>query len=67
MEKAIGDDEKLAEKFFNGMYGGRTSSRRKFMSPEKGIDLGVLRGDEIGKTPFFEEKVIASNNSAVPP
>jgi len=45
------------EKFLNGMYGGRTSSRRKFMVPEKGVDLDVMRSDEVGKTPFFEEKV----------
>lgn len=57
MEKVIGDDEKLVEKFLNGMYGGRTSSRRKFMTPEKGIDLGVMKDDEVGKNPFFEDKV----------
>ncbi|GAB7327954.1 hypothetical protein MBLNU13_g11720t1 [Cladosporium sp. NU13] len=59
MEGFMGDDRGLVEKFLNGMYGGRTSSRRKFMVPEKGVDLDVLRGDEIGKTPFFEEKELA--------
>ena len=53
----MGDDKGLVEKFLNGMYGGRTSSRRKFMVPEKGVDLDVMREDEVGKTPFFEEKV----------
>ena len=57
MEGFIGEDRGLVEKFLNGMYGGRTSSRRKFMVPEKGVDLDVMRSDEVGKTPFFEEKV----------
>ena len=57
MEKFIGGDEKMVEKFLNGMYGGRTSSRRKFMVPEKGVDLDVLGNDEVGKTPFFEDEV----------
>jgi hypothetical protein len=57
MEGMIGPDKGKVEKFLNGMYGGRTSSRRKFMVPEKGVDLDVLRGDEVGKTPFFDEKV----------
>ena len=57
MEKFIGDDRAKVEKFLNGMYGGRTSSRRKFMVPEKGVDLDVMRSDEVGKTPFFEEEV----------
>lgn len=60
MEGFIGDDRGLVEKFLNGMYGGRTSSRRKFMVPEKGVDLDVMRGDEVGKTPFFEDKVSVS-------
>lgn len=60
MEGFMGDDRGLVEKFLNGMYGGRTSSRRKFMVPEKGVDLDVMREDEVGKTPFFEEKVGAN-------
>jgi soluble epoxide hydrolase/lipid-phosphate phosphatase len=62
MEKLIGSDEKLVEKFLNGMYGGRTSSRRKFMTPEKGVDLGIMRDDEIAKNPFFEDEVSGSFN-----
>ena len=27
------------------------------MVPEKGVDLDVMRSDEVGKTPFLEEKV----------
>jgi len=57
MEGVIGGDRGKVEKFLNGMYGGRASSRRKFMVPEKGVDLDVLRGDEVGKTPFFDEQV----------
>jgi soluble epoxide hydrolase/lipid-phosphate phosphatase len=57
MERLIGNDEKLVEKFLNGMYGGRTSSRRKFMTPERGVDLGIMRDDEIARNPFFEDEV----------
>jgi soluble epoxide hydrolase/lipid-phosphate phosphatase len=57
MEGVIVGDKGKVEKFLNGMYGGRTSSRRKFMVPEKGVDLDVLENDEVGKTPFFEEDV----------
>jgi hypothetical protein len=57
MEGVIGGDRAKVEKFLNGMYGGRTSSRRKFMVPEKGVDLDVLENDQVGKTPFFEERV----------
>jgi soluble epoxide hydrolase/lipid-phosphate phosphatase len=39
------------------MYGGRTSSRRKFMTPENGINLDVMKDDEVGKTPFFDDEV----------
>jgi hypothetical protein len=46
------------------MYGGRTSSRRKFMTPEKGVDLGVMKDDEIAKNPFFEDEVSGSSNFA---
>jgi pimeloyl-ACP methyl ester carboxylesterase len=59
MEGVIGGDRAKVEKFLNGMYGGRTSSRRKFMVPEKGVDLDVLENDQVGKTPFFEERVSA--------
>jgi hypothetical protein len=65
MERLIGDDEMLVEKFLNGMYGGRTSSRRKFMTPEKGVDLGIMRDDEIAKNPFFEDEVSWSFNCVV--
>ena len=57
MEEFIGRDRGLVEKFLNGMYGGRTSSRRKFMVPERGVDLDVMKNDEVGKTPFFEDEV----------
>lgn len=57
MEGVIGDDRELVAKFLRGMYGGRTSSRRKFMTPEKGINLDVMREDEVGKTPFFDDEV----------
>jgi hypothetical protein len=57
MEQFVGGDKGKVEKFLNGMYGGRTSSRRKFMVPEKGVDLDVMRDDEVGKTPFFDKEV----------
>ena len=57
MERVIGDDRELVAKFLRGMYGGRTSSRRKFMTPENGINLDVMKDDEIGKTPFFDDEV----------
>ena len=61
MERVIGDDRELVAKFLRGMYGGRTSSRRKFMTPEKGINLDVLKNDEIGKTSYFNEEVSLLN------
>jgi soluble epoxide hydrolase/lipid-phosphate phosphatase len=57
MERVIGDDRELVAKFLRGMYGGRTSSRRKFMTPENGINLDVMKDDEVGKTPFFDDEV----------
>lgn len=57
MERFVGEDKALVEKFLNGMYGGRTSSRRKFMVPESGVDLGIMGEDVVGKTPLFEEEV----------
>ena len=58
VEGVIGGDRGRVERFLNGMYGGRTSGRRKFMVPEKGVDLELLRGEEeVGRSPFFEEEV----------
>ena len=57
MEEFIGKDEKLVRKFLEGMYGGRVEKGKKFMSPEKGVNLEVLGKGEVGKSPFFEEKV----------
>jgi len=57
MERVVGDDRELVAKFLRGMYGGRTSSRRKFMTPEQGINLDVLKNDDIGKTSYFNDEV----------
>lgn len=64
MESAIGSDEKLVEKFLNGMYGGRTSSGGVFMTPEKGINLGILKDDQVGKTPLLDEEELAFYTSS---
>jgi hypothetical protein len=61
MEKLIGQDAKLIEKFLDGMYGGKVTGRDggkgKFMTPEEGVDLGVMREGAVGRNPFFEEEV----------
>lgn len=57
MERAMGGSEKLVGKFLNGMYGGRTERGRPFMTPEKGVDLQVLKEGEVGMTPLLDEEV----------
>ena len=48
-------DEKSMRQFLLGMYGGKPSSRRKFMTPENGINLDIIVNDYVGKTPLFNE------------
>ena len=57
MEDFIGRDEGLVRKFLEGMYGGRVERGRKFMSPERGVELEGLGKGEVGRSPFFEAKV----------
>lgn len=58
MEKTIGGERKMVEKFLRGMYGGKTSSGRKFLTPEKGVNLDVMREDEVAMTPLLNEEVM---------
>lgn len=57
MEKTIGDDKKMVEKFLRGMYGGKTSSGRKFLTPEEGVNLSVMKEDDVAMTPLLNEEV----------
>jgi hypothetical protein len=36
------------------------------MTPEKGVNLDVMRDDEAAKNPFFEEEVSGSSNCFCP-
>ncbi|KAK5128039.1 hypothetical protein LTR85_005156 [Meristemomyces frigidus] len=55
VERVVQGEERI-RKFFKGMYGGRPKSGRALMSPEKGVDLGVIEEDEIEMTPLLNEE-----------
>lgn len=57
MEGVVAEREELVGKFLRGMYGGRTERGRPFMTPERGVDLGVLREGEVGGSPLLDESV----------
>ncbi|SMY22555.1 unnamed protein product [Zymoseptoria tritici ST99CH_1A5] len=49
--------EKEVRKFLLGMYGGRTPEGRKFMTAEKGVDLGLFDDKfEIAMTPLLSDE-----------
>lgn len=57
-------DEASVRKFLKGMYGGRVKSGKRFMTPEKGVDLSIFEEeDDVGPSPLFDEEVCLS----VPP
>lgn len=55
LEGVVGRDEGRLRRFLLGMFGGRTGSGRVFMTPERGVDLGVLE-EEVGMTPLLDEE-----------
>ena len=57
VEKCLGRDESRIRRFLNGAYGGKPESGRPFMSPQKGVDLGLVEGEEVGKTPLLDDEV----------
>lgn len=50
-------DEASIRKFLLGMYGGKTQSRRLFMTPDNGIKLDMIENEEIAMTPLLSEEV----------
>lgn len=56
VEKAVSEPGMLG-KFLTAMYGGRLSSGRTAMSPEKGVNLEAVKEDEIGMSPLFDQEV----------
>ena len=56
VEKAVKEDGMLG-KFLTAMYGGKLSSGRTAMDPEKGVNLEAVREDEIGMSPLFDKEV----------
>lgn len=46
-------------KFLRAMYGGRVSSGRVWMTPEEGVDLGIVEdeGEGVEMTPLLSEEV----------
>lgn len=50
-------DETRMRKTLKGFYGGRASSGRPFMLPEKGIDLESVQNDDFTMTPLFDDEV----------
>jgi pimeloyl-ACP methyl ester carboxylesterase len=57
VEKVIKSEHEI-RKFLLGMYGGRTPEGRRFMTAEKGIDLGLFDNSvQIAKTPLFSDEV----------
>ena len=57
VEKYVKDEASI-RKFLLGMYGGRTASRKQFMTPEHGIDLNMIENEEIAMTPLLSEEVL---------
>lgn len=58
IEKAVGRDEGKVRKLLMGLYGGKPASGKAFMTPEKGVDLGMLEdGEEIKMTPLLDQQV----------
>ncbi|KAI5361950.1 Putative alpha/beta hydrolase-1, epoxide hydrolase [Septoria linicola] len=55
--ESIVNDEPSIRAFLKGMYGGRPSSNKKFMTPEHGIDLSILTSptESIAPSPLFNE------------
>lgn len=52
-------DERSIRQFLRGMYGGKPTRGRKFMTPEKGIELDILirnEEDVIAASPLFNEE-----------
>ena len=50
-------DERTLRNFLVGAYGGKPKSGRKFMVPEKGVDLDVVQEDEFEMTPLLTQEV----------
>ena len=55
--EAVVKDERTMRNFLLGAYGGRPKSGRKFMTPEEGVFLDVVRDDEFGKSPLLSDEV----------
>ncbi|KAF2768134.1 alpha/beta-hydrolase [Teratosphaeria nubilosa] len=49
-------ERRMVRRFLCGLYGGKVGSGRRFMTPERGVDLDVLRGEEVGMTPLMSEE-----------
>ncbi|KAI7230267.1 alpha/beta-hydrolase [Hortaea werneckii] len=58
VEKCLGRDEGRIRRFLNGAYGGKPESGRPFMSPQQGVDLGLVEKEEVGKTPLLDDEEI---------
>lgn len=56
VEKVVTDETRM-RKTLKGFYGGRASSGRLFMVPEKGIDLEAIENDDFTMTPLFDDAV----------
>ena len=54
-------DEKRIRKFLLGAYGGKPKSGRKFMTPEKGIELELIENDEFEMTPLMNQEVLLND------
>jgi pimeloyl-ACP methyl ester carboxylesterase len=50
-------DAATMRKFLSGMYGAKTSSGRPIMIPERGVDLDVIKNDDVGLSPLMDQEV----------
>ena len=53
--------EGMLEKLLTAMYGGRLSSGRTAMDPNKGLDLQAIKEDEVAMSPLFDPEVSIPN------
>lgn len=56
IEKCVKDEASI-RKFLLGMYGGKTASKKHFLTPQHGIDLSMIEDEDIAMTPLLTEDV----------
>jgi pimeloyl-ACP methyl ester carboxylesterase len=61
--EAVVKDERTMRNFLLGAYGGQSKSGKKFMTPEQGVFLDVVRDDDFEPSPLLNPEVRLINHS----